>query len=192
VILNKELATALSRNSLKTTEARSEVLTLDFTANIVQQKALQEADKQRIERERDKATTILKAQTDSEATQIRAEAELRAAKTRAEAIIIEAEAVAKKQALVYQAELNFMREKAKLYAESPAVLSLEKAKIEAMAFSGTQIMSTDMAGTVFTNPALNFFASLNGAQRGMTGLQSPQVVSTPSFENTIESKKLGQ
>jgi hypothetical protein len=81
-----------------------------------------------------------------------------------------------------------MREKAKLYHESPAVLNLEKAKIEAAAFAGTQIMPTEIASNVFTNPALQFFASLSGTKRNQP---SPSV--TPVVEsNTGEKKTLTQ
>lgn len=91
-ILSKTIASEMSQNALSTAKKRAEASTLSIEYEIKKRHAEQEAEKTRIEVERQRANLIVDAEGKAQARQIEAQSLLEAAKLKAQAVKIEYEA----------------------------------------------------------------------------------------------------
>lgn len=90
-ILDKKIASEMSQNALETAKKRAEASNLDIEFMIKQQHANQEAEKKRIEMERERQNSIVDAEGKAQAKAIEAQGLLNAAKLKAEATTVEFE-----------------------------------------------------------------------------------------------------
>lgn len=121
-ILDKELSEAISKNSLITAKNRADASNLSLDYTIKQQRANQEAEKQRIETERARDNKIVQADGEAKSVTIAAQAQLDAARLKAEA---------EAQAIKIKAQANL--EAAKMAAEGERVTyenNVRKAQME--------------------------------------------------------------
>lgn len=168
-ILDKTIANEMAKNSLVTAKARAEASTLGLDYTIKQQRAGQDAEKMRIEMERERDNKILKAEGDAKSTTMTAQAELDNAKLHAEAERIRYENEVRKTKMLNEAgvdktrletdvslmkqkqqfdnEIGYLQQKAKLFAENPEFRQLELAKAQASALAGisTSVISPEVA-----------------------------------------------
>ncbi len=198
-ILDKTIADEMAKNSLVTAKTRAEASTLSIDYTIKQQRAAQEAEKKRIEMERDKENKIVQAQGDAQSITIRAQADLEASKLKAEAerieyenrirkdqltnetavkrIQMENEASLKKMQMEYDMKVKYLEQTAQLYTTHDAYRTLELSKAQADALRGisTSVISPEVAQSWYsTAQGMGFFSP---AARGM---QAPQRLDAPS------------
>lgn len=184
-ILDKTIADEMAKNSLGAAKTRAEASTLSLDYTIKQQRAAQEAEKKRIEMERDKENKIIQAQGDAQSITIRAQADLDAAKLKAEAERITYENNIKREQMVnetavrriqmendaklklmqsqFDLELGFLEKRAKVYGQNEAFRQYETAKAQAEALRGisTSVISPEVAQSWYSAAqGVGFFSPL--------------------------------
>lgn len=172
-ILDKGIADEMAKNSLATAKTRAEASTLSIDYTIKQQRAAQEAEKKRIEMDRERENKVVQAEGDGQSKTILAQAELDAAKLRAEAERVTYENEVRKQQLQNETELAkkqrefdmqiaFLKQKAEVFNGNEAFRQLEIAKAQAEALRGitTSVISPEVAQSWYTTArGVGFFAS---------------------------------
>jgi regulator of protease activity HflC (stomatin/prohibitin superfamily) len=202
-ILDKTIADEMAKNSLVTAKTRAEASTLSIDYSIKQQRAHQEAEKKRIEMERDKENKIVQAQGDAQSITIRAQAELDAAKLKAEAerieyenrirkeqlvnetavkrIQMENEAQMKKMQMEYDMKVKYLDQTAQLYNqyEGYRQLELNKAQADAVGRIGPSVISPEVAQSWYANAqGLALFNPVRNMPQALSRLDAPAAAAT--------------
>lgn len=196
-ILDKTIADEMSKNSLVTAKTRADASTLGLDYTIKQQRANQEAEKKRIEMERERENKILQAEGDAKSVTIGAQAALDAARLRAEAekidyenkirkeqltnetavkrIQMENEASLKKQQMEYDMKIKFLEQSAALYTNNEPFRQMEISKAQALALGGiaTSVITPEIAQNWFATQGMGFFAPARNNAPAMQRLELP-------------------
>jgi hypothetical protein len=174
-ILDKEVAVAMTHNSMSNVETQAQIANLENKYAIATQDSMRKAEQDHIAAQNKAKLEIIQAETAATTKIKQAEALLLAARKEAEAITIKAEAevavkrmiadmdiqIAKQKTEVElenqrrrnDIDLEFLRQRSQILKDNPAVLQLELAKINGQAMQGVQqVLSPDTFANWYGSP----------------------------------------
>lgn len=188
-VLNEAIAGKMEEQALSTAKASAEISVLRQNYQIAENKALQEAQVKKIQKDQENAMSVSAAEADAKAASIRAQGELDAARMKAEAEMISAKT--KNEIALMEAKTK--SDAAKLLGEQyklcPDLVTLELAKIKFNAlFANAKLNVTSKElNSFFTAPGLTLFSSGLSDQPRMSNIVSEQVKEEKSARSLLPS-----